>query len=528
MASIVTITAAQLADGIGDAEELALVDTREAGIFGEGHAFLAVNAPFSRLEAVLPALVPRLDTRLVLIAEPGLEARVFDVAAGFGYGRAAVLADGVAGWEALGHALFKGVNVPSKAFAELVEHAFHTPAVEPAEFEALKAAGRRVVLLDPRTRAEFDAFHVPGALHAPGAEIVLRVGDLAPDPDAVIVVSCAGRTRGIIGAQALIDAGETRPVYALSGGTQGWRLAGYDLARDGRAADYAASPQTLAAAAERVETLARRFSIPRITRQELAAFRAEAGRTTYVFDVRQPEERGPSPEPGFIFAEGGQLVQALDTWVGTLKARLVLADSAPGLRALITAHWLKQQGWEVHVLPDLPDAVAARPGPQPATAPAAGHAGLSPDDLAEWLRAGAAVIFAGDSGAYLQAHPEGAIWANRSRPEAARQALAQAGRAVVLGLPPERELLAADLAATGAGPVAVFAGDWRAAGLAGAAGGLTDEQRIDHLFWVHDRHQGNNAASRAYLDWELGLPEAVERAGPVLFRLSTPALTARG
>ena len=32
-----------------------------------------------------------------------------------------------------------------------------------------------------------------------------------------------------------------------------------------------------------------------------------------------------------------------------------------------------------------------------------------------------------------------------------------------------------------------------------------DSERIDYLFFVHDRHEGNLDAARAYLSWETGL-----------------------
>ncbi len=60
----------------------------------------------------------------------------------------------------------------------------------------------------------------------PGAELVLRVHDIAPSPDTLIVVNCAGRTRSIIGAQSLINAGVPNKVVALRNGTMGWHLAG--------------------------------------------------------------------------------------------------------------------------------------------------------------------------------------------------------------------------------------------------------------------------------------------------------------
>jgi len=61
----------------------------------------------------------------------------------------------------------------------------------------------------------------------PGAELVLRVKDLAPSPDTLVVVNCAGRTRSIIGAQSLINAGVPNKVVALRNGTMGWNLAGF-------------------------------------------------------------------------------------------------------------------------------------------------------------------------------------------------------------------------------------------------------------------------------------------------------------
>ena len=71
----------------------------------------------------------------------------------------------------------------------------------------------------------------------PGAELVLRVHDIAPSPDTLIVVNCAGRTRSIIGAQSLINAGVPNKVVALRNGTMGWHLAGLtcDHGKDKRA-----------------------------------------------------------------------------------------------------------------------------------------------------------------------------------------------------------------------------------------------------------------------------------------------------
>ena len=91
--------------------------------------------------------------------------------------------------------------------------------------------GVRLVILDSRPYEEYHRMNIPGGIDAPGAELVYRVHDLAADPDTLVVVNCAGRTRSIIGAQSLINAGIPNKVVALKNGTMGWHLAGLELER---------------------------------------------------------------------------------------------------------------------------------------------------------------------------------------------------------------------------------------------------------------------------------------------------------
>ena len=59
------------------------------------------------------------------------------------------------------------------------------------------------------------------------------VPDRLRSPDSLVVVNCAGRTRSIIGAQSLRNAGIGNPVMALENGTMGWELAGLELPTTG-------------------------------------------------------------------------------------------------------------------------------------------------------------------------------------------------------------------------------------------------------------------------------------------------------
>lgn len=61
-----TIDAATLAAWLRDGGELALIDVREAGQFGEGHLFFATTLPYSRLELDAGRLIPRAATRIVV------------------------------------------------------------------------------------------------------------------------------------------------------------------------------------------------------------------------------------------------------------------------------------------------------------------------------------------------------------------------------------------------------------------------------------------------------------------------------
>ena len=95
----------------------------------------------------------------------------------------------------------------------------------------------------------------------PGAELVLRIRDIAPSPETMVVVNCAGRTRSIIGAQSLINAGVPNKVVALRNGTMGWNLAGLtcDSGKARRAPEV--SGDGLVWARSAAERVARRFGV---------------------------------------------------------------------------------------------------------------------------------------------------------------------------------------------------------------------------------------------------------------------------
>jgi len=201
---------------LSDAGEIAFLDVREYGQYGEGHAFFAVSLPYSGFELGLPALLPNPAVRLVLCdGGDGVAERAARRAEALGYGNVHIMAGGADAWRQAGYTLYAGVNVPSKTFGELIEHARNTPRVTAEKLQAMRHANEDMVIVDGRTFAEFQKMSIPGGVCCPNGELALRIRDIVPDPKTKIVVNCAGRTRSIIGAQTLIDFGVPNPVYAL-------------------------------------------------------------------------------------------------------------------------------------------------------------------------------------------------------------------------------------------------------------------------------------------------------------------------
>ena len=338
----------------------------------------------------------------------------------FGYADVAVLEGGIAAWEAAGYRLYSGVHVPSKAFAEVVEHEAETPWISAPDLKALIDSGADIAIFDSRSYEEYHNNSIPTAISVPGAELVYRFTDLVPSPDTTVIVNCGGRTRSIIGAQALRNAGFRNKIMSLKDGTMAWHLAGFEVVHGATRRPPEVSERGRRAAIDAAAGIAKRTGIPRIDKQTLAGWRAEADRRTlYVLDVRTPEEYLAGHLAGARSAPGGQLVQETDAHIATWNARVVLVDDN-GVRATMTASWLKQMGWnDVSVL--VADASAGdwEIGPRmPRVLGLAGAAvrSIEPAALQARLAAGdAAVIDLETSRRYAQGHIPGAWFALRSR-----------------------------------------------------------------------------------------------------------------
>ncbi|WP_226016957.1 rhodanese-like domain-containing protein [Novosphingobium sp. FKTRR1] len=348
--------------------EIALIDLREEADFARAHPLFAAQIPLRRLEAEARWRLPRADAPVVVYDNgEGLVEPALAQLAALGFTNAHALQGGLGGWRDAGFELFEDVNSYSKAFGELVEHNRHTPSLPAPDVQALIDEKADIAVLDARRFDEYATMSIPGGVSTPGAELVLRARAVAPDPDTTIIVNCAGRTRSIIGAQSLINAGLPNKVFALRNGTIGWTLAGQGL--DTGQQRRAPEPEGDFAdeARGKARAVSYRAGVRHIGWAELQHLRGQTDRTLYQYDVRLPEVFGAGHLPGFRNAQGGQLVQETDHFAPVRGARIVLADDL-GPRADMTASWLAQLGWEVLVL-DWPGSVALETGPDGAPPP---------------------------------------------------------------------------------------------------------------------------------------------------------------
>jgi rhodanese-related sulfurtransferase len=425
--------------------------------------------------------------------------------------------------------------VPSKAFGEVVEHENDTPRIDAADLQKLVDAKTDLVILDSRPMPEFNNMSIPGGIDCPGAELVYRVKDFAPNPETLVVVNCAGRTRSIIGAQSLINAGLPNKVIALKNGTMGWHLAGLKVARGETKSFGPQGPEAAKFAQGAAANIAKKMNIKKIDKAGLAKLLAKGG-PLYRLDVRDPAEYAQGHLKGFRHAAGGQLVQATDQYVGARHATIVLHDN-DGVRATMTAHWLMQMNWnEVYVLDHKPVSTELTADDEPrfpkgfvVPTPAA----VAPAELNKSLEQ-ALVIDLDTSLRYRDGHVPGAWFAVRAGlaktiPEMLAK---QKGATRIVLVSPDGEIaaLAAAEAADAAGglPVVVLAGGmkaWRDAKLPIETGhARMADPPTDVWYRPYDFKDNVEAAMRQYLEWEVDLVPQVARDGDAAFSVLRAAL----
>jgi rhodanese-related sulfurtransferase len=530
------ISAAALRALENDGKELAILDPREEGSYGLGHLLHGVNIPLSKLELNVDVLVPRRSTRIVLTdGGEGTAERAAVRLKELGYTNLAALQGGYPAWKQAGYEIFSGMSVPGKAFGEWIALHYETPEITAEDLHRRIANGENVLILDSRPANEYADMNIPGSINVPGSELVYRFQELGVKPETLVVVNCAGRTRSIVGAQSLINAGVKNKVVALNGGTMAWQTSGFELEHGSKRHAQEPSGQHLQQALEAAQKVADRYGVRTIDAQTLAKFKAEKDRTLYVIDLRTPEEYRAGHRPDSSYGWGVQLVQGMDKYAATRHGRIVLVDNYL-VRALMTASWLVQADWpETYVLADPFRGVELTAGDyKPAilglskqTPPAVDAAKLS-----GMLKTNSTtVIDVASSSSYIRGHIPGAWFVIRARLGASIQKMPPSASFVVTGNETALAALTAEeLAKITGKPVNVLKGGnaaWRNAGLPLNSGMEKPGNPVDDIFvqpflWgqLDPASTEFRKAANDYLAWELQLPEQLNRAQETNFKLA--------
>jgi rhodanese-related sulfurtransferase len=519
--------------------EFAVLDVREQEEFSRSHMLLASCAPLSRLESMAEDLAPCKAVPVILVDSgeetgPPRAARARALLAGLGYARPGVLTGGMRAWREAGYVEFTGVGALSKGFGEYVEEELHTTRLEPAKIKELMDSGKKFAVIDVRPREEYANMNIPTGVNAPGCEVTYRFADLVPDPETMVIINCAGRTRSIIGTQTLRNARVPNAVAALKGGTMNWQLAGFNLEYGTGRRTAPPSAEALGIARERAALVAVKYGVGFVEARDVMDWQAKSHeRTLYIFDVRQPEEFEAGHIPGSRNAPGGQLVQATDEYAAVRNARFVLVDDTE-VRAVMTAHWLKQMGLpEVYVLKKGlggsgfgklgleygPVAPKSPPPPQVDT--------IAALDLKTVLASPKPplVIDVGVSRNHRKAHIPGAVWVTRGYLERAAQAYPAPALVVVTS---DSEAHARFAAADAArlwpeADVRALAGGtpaWLAAAQPTAAdmpAALCAEDDVWYKPYTDVNAKPEDM--KGYFDWEFGLVERIMKDGDAHFNL---------
>jgi rhodanese-related sulfurtransferase len=524
-----TVKPDTLWEWLHDGGEIVVADVRDGGPFARAHILAAASIPLAQIEVLAPVMVPRRSTRTVLVDDTGvLSSRAAGILEAHGYTDLWVLGGGQDAWEASGRQVFSGSGIISKAFGEMVEHDLDTPRIEAAELREWLSSGREMVLVDARPMAEFRTVSLPGGVDCPGAELVYRVPGLLSSPDTPVVVNCAGRTRSIIGAQSLRNAGIPNPVFALKNGTMGWQLAGFGAVSGSSEMVPEPGDGGRAAARALADAVRERHRVSVIDAGTLAAFLADPTRTTYVFDVRQADAFEKGHHPGSVHAAGGQLVQATDTYAAVRNARIVVVDEHM-VQSVMTAHWLAQMGWEVHVLESSAD-LLTETGPHridPLVTPGDEVSRVTADQLAEWKDRGPCmVVDVGESYWYREGRIPGSFYSMRTRLDSSLTRFRYDERLVFCCSDGRfAPFAAADARRMGFDHVHALEGGrnaWRRAGhpterIGEDTDDLVLSETDDMWYPPWARKEGVNEAIMQYLTWETGLLEPVSRETYITF-----------
>jgi rhodanese-related sulfurtransferase len=503
---------------------IVLLDVRDPGEAERGHLYGMTNLPRNRIEFRIESLVRDPATPIVVYCDgkSGRAELSGRTLLQLGYRNVSWLQGGLEAWRHAGGKLATGSNVPSKKFGEAVHRNEHVPFISPVQLDELCRGGKNVVVCDIRTPEEHAQACIPGAKGISGFDMALHARDLASTSD-LLVVHCAGRTRGIIAAQTLVELG-IQNVAALENGTIGWTLAGLELQYGADDVQGEPSTEGVAFAEQRARKLVDGAGVARMKCDALQRLLDQSAVNRYVFDVRGVQEYKRGHIAGSTALPGGQAVQRMDDFIALKHAPIVLIGAGEA-QAGLAGVWLRRMGctnvaileggiqaW--HEEGRALERGSGRLQPAGFEQVCRNTESITVQDLSRLLDAQAVLLLDVDySVNYRRGHISSAQWAPRASLESRMLALAQPSTKIVLTSNDGKQAVyaCATLRSMGYENVAWLEGGtlaWKTAGLPTEAGGLGHQD--DELLPPYRRGE---EAMRDYLQWEILLAHASTQDG---------------
>ena len=100
--------------------------------------------------------------------------------------------------------------------------------VTAAQVKADLDAGKKLILLDVRDKEEFDAGHLPNALHVSRGLMEFKIGRMVPDKNANIILYCRTGARSALATDVLNQMGYVN-AKNMAGAFKAWGTAGYPI-----------------------------------------------------------------------------------------------------------------------------------------------------------------------------------------------------------------------------------------------------------------------------------------------------------
>ncbi len=199
--SVQPLSEDQLGAAVADGAHL--LDVRSKAEFASGHLLGSLHIGLEGKFASWAGTLLDKDRPIVLVATPGTE-------------REAAMRLGRIGFDRVLGYLDGGVSAVHHTLESL-------PGIEPDELELAMALQGAPCVVDVRSPGEYEAMHIPKALHIPLGSLHERLGEIPRDQS--IVVLCASGYRSSTAA-SLLRRQRFADVSSLLGGIQAWHKAG--------------------------------------------------------------------------------------------------------------------------------------------------------------------------------------------------------------------------------------------------------------------------------------------------------------